>query len=71
MEGYIKSKTANETKISPSVKLNQNKIIQELEEEIDRLSLEIKKKHQEKRLVEEKYLNNEESFQRTIMERES
>ena len=50
-------------------KNNQSKMIQELEEEVDRLSLELRKKHQEKRMAEEKILNAEEALQRTAMEK--
>ena len=50
-------------------KTNQSKMIQELEEEVDRLSLELRKKHQEKRMAEEKILNAEEALQRTMMEK--
>ena len=44
-------------------------MIQELEEEVDRLSPELRKKHQEKRIAEEKILNAEEALQRTAMEK--
>ena len=33
------------------MKGNQNRIVQELEEEVERLSLEVRKKQQEKRLT--------------------